>query len=123
VIVADGGTRTASITGAYVAVELAVKKLLDQKLIQRNPIKDQLAALSVGISESGEIIADLNYHEDSSCETDMNIVMTGSGKFVEIQGTAEGEPFSREQLNALVDCAQIAMAPVFKAQLNAISQG
>jgi ribonuclease PH len=122
VIVADGGTRTASITGAYVALELAIKSLLNKKLIAKSPIKEQLAALSVGISKEGEVIADLNYIEDSSCETDMNIVMTSSGKFVEVQGTAEGEPFSREQLDALLECAQKALMPVFEAQRNAIAR-
>src|SRR5690606_31055666 len=116
VLVADGGTRTTSISGAYVALMLAVKNLLDQGLLSESPITDELAALSVGINKEGKIIADLNYEEDSSCETDMNIVMTGSGKFVEVQGTAEGVPFSREQLNALLDCAADALQDVFKAQ-------
>ena len=116
VLVADGGTRTTSISGAFVALCLAVKKLLDEKVIESNPIKEQLAALSVGINKEGKIIADLNYEEDSSCSTDMNIVMTSSGKFVEVQGTAEHEPFSREQLNALLECAEISMKDVFAAQ-------
>lgn len=116
VIVADGGTRTTSISGAYVALEMAVKKLMSAGLLKENPIKDSLAAISIGINKNNEVIADLNYEEDSSCGTDMNIVMTGSGKFVEVQGTAEGEPFSMEHLNALLGCAQTALKVVMKAQ-------
>lgn len=116
VLVADGGTRTTSISGAFVALCIAVRKLLEDGKIESNPIKEQLAALSVGITPEGKIIADLNYVEDSGCGTDMNIVMTNSGKFVEVQGTAEGEPFSREQLNALLECADQALKVVFDAQ-------
>lgn len=116
VIVADGGTRTTSISGAYVALEMAVKKLMSSGLLKENPIKDQLAAISIGINKNDEVIADLNYEEDSSCEVDMNIVMTGSGKFVEVQGTAEGDPFSMEHLNALLSCAQTALKVVMKEQ-------
>jgi ribonuclease PH len=116
VIVADGGTRTTSISGAYIALEMAVKKLMKDGLLSQNPIKDGLAAISIGINKNDEIIADLNYEEDSTCGTDMNIVMTASGKFVEVQGTAEGEPFSMEHLQALLSCAQIALKTVVKAQ-------
>lgn len=116
VLVADGGTRTTSISGAYVALELAVKKLMAEGLLAENPINEQMGALSCGINEAGKIIADLNYEEDSSCETDMNIVMTKSGKFIEIQGTAEGVPFSREQLDALVECAEESLKVVFEKQ-------
>ncbi len=116
VIVADGGTRTTSISGAYIALEMAVKKLMREGLLKENPIKDGLAAISIGINKSNEVIADLNYEEDSSCGTDMNIVMTSSGKFVEVQGTAEGEPFSMEHLNALLSCAQTALKVVMKEQ-------
>ncbi len=116
VIVADGGTRTASISGAYVALEMAVKKLMKDGLILQNPIKDGLAAISIGINKNDEVIADLNYEEDSTCGTDMNIVMTRSGKFVEVQGTAEGEPFSVEHLNALIGCAQKALQVVIAEQ-------
>jgi ribonuclease PH len=116
VLVADGGTRTASVSGAYVAMSLAVQKLMAEKIISESPLTDGLAAISVGINTKGKIIADLNYEEDSTCETDMNIVMTASGRFVEVQGTAEGEPFSREQFDALCDCAQVALEPVFAAQ-------
>lgn len=121
VLVADGGTRTTSISGAYVALSIAIKKLMDEGILKENPIKDQLAALSIGISKDGEVIADLNYEEDSSCETDMNIVMTGSGKFVEVQGTAEGEPFSLEHLQALIECAQTALKHVFAEQSKVLS--
>ncbi len=116
VIVADGGTRTTSISGAYIALEMAVKKLMKDGLLAHNPIKDGLAAISIGINKNQEVIADLNYEEDSSCETDMNIVMTSSGKFVEVQGTAEGEPFSMEHLQALLECAQKALKVVIKEQ-------
>lgn len=122
VLVADGGTRTTSISGAYVALSVAIKKLMDAGVLKENPIKDQLGALSIGISKDGEVIADLNYEEDSSCETDMNIVMTGSGKFVEVQGTAEGEPFSMEHLNALIECAKTALKHVFTAQQKVLSE-
>lgn len=116
VLVADGGTRTTSISGAWLALSLAVKKLMADGLLETNPIKEQLGALSIGIDKNGNVIADLNYEEDSSCETDMNIVMTNTGKFVEIQGTAEGEPFSRDLLNDLVTCAETALKDVFEKQ-------
>ncbi len=122
VIVADGGTRTTSISAAYVALKLAVKKLMQQGLLSTDPIKDQLAAISVGLTKQGEVIADLNYIEDSTCETDMNVVMTASNKFVEVQGTAEGEPFSYEYLNELIECAKGALKVVFEAQNQAINQ-
>lgn len=122
VIVADGGTRTTSISGAYIALEMAVKKLMREGLLMENPIRDGLAAISIGINKNNEIIADLNYEEDSSCETDMNIVMTTSGKFVEVQGTAEGSPFSMEHLQGLLACAQTALNVVMKEQQNIISK-
>jgi ribonuclease PH len=120
VIVADGGTRTTSISGAYVALEMAVRRLMKEGLLKQNPIKDGLCAISVGINSKNEVIADLNYEEDSSCETDMNIVMTSSGKFVEVQGTAEKEPFAMEHLNALISCAQTALKVVVKQQQSAL---
>lgn len=116
VLVADGGTRTASISGGFVAMGLAVNKLLSEKRISENPIKEYLGAISVGINKEGKIIADLNYEEDSSCEADVNVVMTESGKFVEVQGTAEGDPFSREQLDALLECANESLKTVFSEQ-------
>ena len=116
VLVADGGTRTASISGAFVALSLVVNQLLKEGELSESPLLDSLAALSVGIDSTGDIIADLNYEEDSSCETDMNFVMTRSGKFIEVQGTAEGQPFSQDQFEALISCASQAMTHVFKAQ-------
>lgn len=121
VIVADGGTRTTSITGAYVALAMAMSRLMKDGAIVENPLIDQLGAISVGINKSGKVIADLNYEEDSSCEADMNIVMTKSGKFVEVQGTAEGHPFSHDQLMALLDCAKVSMDTVFQKQTEALA--
>lgn len=120
VLVADGGTRTTSITGAYVALMLAIQSLLNKGVIAHNPIREQLAAISVGLNAEGQVIADLNYDEDSSCEVDMNIVMTKSGKFIELQGTAEGDPFSSDQMFALISCAQQALEKVFIAQNQAL---
>jgi ribonuclease PH len=122
VIVADGGTRTTSISGAYIALEMAVRKLMKDGLLKENPIREGLAAISIGINKAGEIIADLNYEEDSSCGTDMNIVMTSGGKFVEVQGTAEGAPFSMEELQALLSCAQKALTVVMKEQRAALDK-
>jgi ribonuclease PH len=116
VIVADGGTRTTSISGAYVALSLAVNKLMSEGFLKESPIIEQLAAISVGINQNGKAIADLNYEEDSTCETDMNIVMTRSGKFVEIQGTAEKNPFSHDQMMALMECAKNSLDVVFAKQ-------
>ncbi len=106
VIQADGGTRTASITGAYIALQDAVKDLMNRKLIARNPIKDQVAAISVGMVNDDQLYLDLDYSEDSNAEVDMNVIMTGSGQIIEVQGTAEGQTFSRQQMNDLVDLAE-----------------
>jgi ribonuclease PH len=105
VIQADGGTRTASITGAYIALYDALQNIIDKGIIKNSPIIDSIAAISLGIKNS-EILLDLDYLEDSTCDTDMNIVMTGSGKFIEIQGTAEGKAFTRDQMNNLIDIAE-----------------
>jgi len=105
VIQADGGTRTVSITGAYVALVDAFRKMVRNGVIEDVPVKDSVAAISVGKVE-GEVLLDLNYEEDSKAEVDMNIVMTGSGKFVEIQGTAEGGVFSKEEMDGLIKIAQ-----------------
>jgi len=121
VLVADGGTRTTSISGAYVALSLAFKKLMAEGLIKESPFTDQIGAVSVGVNRDGRVIADLNYEEDSSCETDMNIVMTRKGHFVEIQGTAEEKPFNRDQLNALLEAAQSSLDVVFKEQDSVLS--
>lgn len=115
VIQADGGTRTASITGAFAAAYDAVLTLLDKGKLTVLPIKDFVAAVSVGIVE-GMPILDLNYTEDAHCDTDMNIVMTGAGDCVEIQGAAEGAPFSRNQLNQLLDLAQQGIAELIAKQ-------
>jgi ribonuclease PH len=101
VIQADGGTRTASITGAYVALHDAVSSLMQKGVVKENPLRDSVAAISVGIYQ-GTPVLDLDYPEDSDCDTDMNVVMLGSGHFVEVQGTAEGHPFSREEMDTLL---------------------
>ncbi|MCY9207681.1 ribonuclease PH [Bacillus subtilis] len=106
VIQADGGTRTASITGAFLAMAIAVGKLIKAGTIKTNPITDFLAAISVGIDKEQGILLDLNYEEDSSAEVDMNVIMTGSGRFVELQGTGEEATFSREDLNGLLGLAE-----------------
>ena len=111
VLQADGGTRTAAITGAYVALADAVAWAREQGLVKRDPFTDSVAAISVGICD-GTAVLDLDYAEDVRAQTDMNVVMTGSGAFVEVQGTAEGAPFDRRELDALLDlavagCAQL----------------
>ncbi len=120
VIQADGGTRCASITGAYVALALACRKLLKQGTIKRSPILSEVAAVSVGIIE-GTTILDLAYTEDSNADVDMNIVCTGSGKFIEIQGTAEREPFSRVQMDEMLVLAEIGVNKLFEIQRNALN--
>jgi ribonuclease PH len=120
VIQADGGTRTASITGAYVAVEEAVKSWLDIGKLLQTPIKDAVAAVSIGIVE-GRILLDLCYIEDSTADVDMNFVMTGSGKFIEVQGTAESAPFTRKQMERMAEIAQDGIKELLKAQKQAIS--
>ena len=115
VIQADGGTRTASITGAYVALADAVAWLHAQGKITQSPIIDSVAAISVGVV-GGVPMLDLDYNEDSNCDTDMNVVMTGKGGFVESQGTAEGVPFSSEELNALLALAQKGIAQLGQLQ-------
>ncbi|RAP29845.1 ribonuclease PH [Candidatus Marinamargulisbacteria bacterium SCGC AG-343-D04] len=113
VIQADGGTRTAAITGAMVALNDAVDSLLKEGLIAENPLKDRVAAVSVGMRD-GEFITDLCYEEDSDADLDMNIVMTESGKFIEVQGTAEKEPFSKEELDRLLDLSRNAIQDIFE---------
>ena len=121
VIQADGGTRTASITGAYVALHDAVSTLLISGKISENPLKQAVAAISVGVYK-GKPVLDLDYIEDSDCDTDMNVVMTADGGFVEIQGTAEGEPFTREGMNTMLDLAASGIADLLKKQQAALSQ-
>ena len=120
VLQADGGTRTAAITGAYVAARDAVNLLLKNKVISSDPILDSVAAISVGIYQ-GVPVLDLDYAEDSACDTDMNIVMTGKGGMIEVQGTAEGAPFSRTELEALLDLAQAGIEELSTLQRKALS--
>ncbi len=115
VLQADGGTRTAAITGAFVALHDAVSFLKEKKLLQAWPIRDHVAAVSVGMS-GGTPLLDLDYGEDSSCGCDLNVVMTGSGRFVEVQGTAEGEAFSRAELGELLDLAARGIAELVQHQ-------
>lgn len=119
VIQADGGTRTASITGAYVAMVDAVSTLLQKGLLTETPIKDSVGAISVGVYQGAPVL-DLDYIEDSDCDTDMNVVMTGNGGFVEIQGTAEGEPFSRDTMNQMLDLAAKGIAEIANIQQQAL---
>lgn len=116
VIQADGGTRTASITGAFVAVVLAFGKLLQNKEIETLPVTDLLAAISVGVMQNGEEVLDLNYEEDSQAKVDMNVVMTGSGKFVEIQGNGEEATFSKDQLDNMLTLAENGISELFDVQ-------
>ena len=120
VLQADGGTRTAAITGAYVAARDAVNRLLHQKLITSDPIIDSVAAISVGIDQ-GVPVLDLDYAEDSDCDTDMNVVMTGRGGMIEVQGTAEGAPFSRSELDTLLNLAQVGIEELTRIQKNALA--
>ncbi|GGC93162.1 ribonuclease PH [Thalassobacillus devorans] len=120
VIQADGGTRTASITGAFVAVVLAFGKLLDKKVLKEMPIKDYLAAISVGVLPDGTEILDLCYEEDSKAHVDMNVVMTGNGEFVELQGTGEEATFSVSELQKMLELAQKGMERIFSIQKEAI---
>lgn len=115
VIQADGGTRTASITGAFVALTDAVKFAMANRMIEKNPIKDYVAAVSVGIV-NGEPVLDLTYPEDSTAEVDMNVVMTGSGKFIEIQGTAETMPFDKLRLEQLLKLAEAGIREIIAIQ-------
>ena len=120
VLQADGGTRTASITGAYVAAHDAVSWLMAQGKLGASPLLAPVAAISVGILE-GTALLDLEYTEDSSCDTDMNVVMTGAGHFVEVQGTAEGKAFSRSEMNALLALAEKGVGELMQAQRQALA--
>jgi ribonuclease PH len=119
VIQADGGTRTASITGAYVALHDAISTLLKNGKLSESPLKQAVAAISVGVYK-GQPVLDLDYIEDSDCDTDMNVVMTADGGFVEVQGTAEGEPFSREAMNAMLDLAAHGIKQLITQQQEAL---
>ena len=120
VIQADGGTRTASITGAFVALHDAITGLTGKELVKENPLKDFIAAISVGIYE-GVPILDLDYAEDSACDTDMNVVMLGNGHFVEVQGTAEGHPFTRAEMDELLELAKSGIAQLIEMQRAALA--
>ena len=120
VLQADGGTRTASITGAFVAAHDAVAALLASGKISESPITSHVAAISVGIAGTTPLL-DLDYVEDSGCDTDMNVVMTEHGKFIEVQGTAEGAAFSREEMNQLFDLASAGIADLVVAQKKALA--
>ena len=119
VIQADGGTRTASITGSFVALHDAVSGLMKKGLVKENPLKEAVAAISVGIYQ-GTPVLDLDYVEDSACDTDMNVVMLGSGHFVEVQGTAEGHPFSREEMDTLLELAKHGIGQLVEMQREAL---
>lgn len=121
VIQADGGTRTASITGAYVALVEAARRWLKQGAIREDPVKDAVAAVSVGIV-AGKVLLDLAYEEDSRAEVDMNIVMTGSGKFVEVQGTAESAPFTKSRLDRMTEIAEQGIRELLKVQKKVLGQ-
>ena len=120
VLQADGGTRCASITGAWVALYEACEKLVTAGKLPANPVRDHIAAVSVGIYKGAPVL-DLDYPEDSDCDTDMNVVMTGAGGIVEIQGTAEGEPFSRQQMTVLADLAEMGIRQLIAAQKTALA--
>jgi len=121
VLQADGGTRTAAITGAFVAAQDAVNQLRAKGLLKTNPIRDHVAAVSVGIVQ-GTPLLDLEYTEDSSCDTDMNVVMTGAGHFVEVQGTAEGVAFTRTEMDQLLQLAEAGIQTLVQAQKDALAQ-
>jgi ribonuclease PH len=120
VIQADGGTRTAAITGAWVALHDAMEYAVAEKLMPRNPIIDQVAAISVGLIE-GEALLDLEYEDDVRAEVDMNVVMSGRGLLVEVQGTAEGNPFSRADLDSLLDLASLGVGELVDLQKQAVA--
>lgn len=122
VLQADGGTRTASITGAWVALALACEALMKKGAITKSPLRDQVAAISCGIYQ-GEAVLDLDYDEDSAADTDANFVMTSTGGIVEIQGTAEKTPFTRDELGRLMDLAEKGCKALFSAQMTAFDKG
>lgn len=121
VLQADGGTRTASITGAWVTLAIAIESLMQKGLITTSPLTDQVAAISCGIYQGAPVL-DLDYDEDSAAETDANFILTASGGMVEIQGTAEKTPFSRDELNALMDLAESGCKTLFELQLDAFNK-
>ncbi|AHZ16856.1 ribonuclease PH [Bacillus velezensis] len=122
VIQADGGTRTASITGAFLAMAIAIGKLVKSGVIKTSPVTDYLAAISVGMDKEEGLLLDLNYEEDSAAEVDMNIIMTGSGRFVELQGTGEEATFSREDLNGLLSLAEKGIQTLIQKQKEVLGE-
>jgi ribonuclease PH len=122
VLQADGGTRCASITGAYTALDIAVRRLMRRGDLERNPLRDSVAAISVGIV-AGEVVLDLPYEEDASAEVDMNVVATGRGRFVEVQGTGEEGTFSPDQLSAMTALALRGIAQLAEIQQRAVLEG
>ncbi|HEY7658064.1 MAG TPA: ribonuclease PH [Burkholderiales bacterium] len=121
VIQADGGTRTAAITGGFVAVHDAVELLLGRQVITASPIRDYVAAVSVGMLDGAPVL-DLDYAEDARCDTDMNVVMTGAGGLVEVQGTAEGRPFTRKEMSVMLDLAEHGIRELIAAQRAALKR-
>ncbi len=121
VLQADGGTRTAAITGGFTALALAVKKMVKEGMVNENPLKDFVAAVSVGIVE-GEILLDLDFSEDSSASVDFNVVMTGGGKFVELQGTAEEEPYSKRELEGMLGAAKKGIKELIEIEKQTIGK-
>ncbi|HEY9018187.1 ribonuclease PH [Thiomicrospira sp.] len=121
VIQADGGTRTASITGGFVALVLALETLIEQGKLTENPLAHYIASVSVGVYK-GEVVVDLDYAEDSNADTDMNLVMTETGDFIEVQGTAEAAPFSLAQMNQMMSMGQAAIFELIEKQKQAIKQ-
>jgi len=119
VIQADGGTRTASITGGFVALSIAIKHMLAKKMIKKNPLHGQIASVSVGIFQGAPVL-DLDYAEDSNAETDMNVVMNDAAAFIEVQGTAEGHAFRKEELNAMLELAEHGIKQLLDKQREAI---
>jgi ribonuclease PH len=121
VLQADGGTRTAAISGAWVALHDALTWMDEKRVLRSWPLIDQLAAVSVGVFE-GQAVCDLDYHEDSRADTDMNLVMTGKGGFVEVQGSAEGSPFNRDQLDSMLQLGESAIGKIFEIQKAALAE-
>jgi ribonuclease PH len=121
VIQADAGTRTASITGAWLALDQACRSLVEQGVLEQSPLVDQVAAVSVGLVD-GQALLDLDYSEDSRAEVDLNVVQASDGRLLEIQGTAEGAPFSRSQLNELLDLAEPGLSSLMQAQRQAFNE-
>lgn len=122
VLQADGGTRTAAVTGAWVAMHDAFRQAREDGVLEGDPVRDQCAAVSVGLVE-GEVLLDLDYREDVSAEVDMNVAMTGAGGLIEVQGTAEGRSFSRDQLTLMVDLAQKGISELVARQRRAVEEG